>query len=354
MMWSCARVALLLVVWTATASCSKSPGAEMVSTHLPLPPKTASTGRAAHVVIISIDGLRPDALTTAPCRNLLALIRRGAHSPEAETIDRSLTLPSHSSMLTGLNGRHGITWNEDPGGATTHPTVFSIARQAGLSTAAMFSKPKFHYLLPPGSAHWIYGPRRSGPTTPAPATDCASPEGTKPESSPPPPAKREVSGQVEVVVSSPTASSAVSVAEAFSAEWSKHQYQLTFIHFGDPDGAGHGYGWMSPEYLSAVRNADQAVGIVIESIQKAGCADTTAIIVTSDHGGSGKVHFHPEIHRKAEDVTIPWICTGPGVPAGLTIDRTILTQDTAPTVLAFLGLKAPAGIDGRVVEELFK
>jgi hypothetical protein len=38
----------------------------------------------------------------------------------------------------------------------------------------------------------------------------------------------------------------------------------------------------------------------------------------------------------------------------LTIDRTILTQDTAPTVLAFLGLKAPAGIDGRVVEELFK
>jgi hypothetical protein len=42
------------------------------------------------------------------------------------------------------------------------------------------------------------------------------------------------------------------------------------------------------------------------------------------------------------------------VPEGLKIDRVIRTYDTAPTALNFLGLGAPAGIDGKAVEEVLR
>src|SRR5262249_60048171 len=35
---------------------------------------------------------------------------------------------------------------------------------------------------------------------------------------------------------------------------------LMFVHFSDPDEAGHARGWMSPEYLRAVRESDRCLG----------------------------------------------------------------------------------------------
>lgn len=55
-----------------------------------------------HVLIISIDGLRPDAIFQAPMPNLIALMQTSAYTLNAQTIFPSLTLPSHTSMLTGL------------------------------------------------------------------------------------------------------------------------------------------------------------------------------------------------------------------------------------------------------------
>src|SRR5690606_34556114 len=64
-------------------------------------PAEARTALTGHVVVISVDGLRPDAIEKFGAKNIQRLIREGSYSLEATTILPSKTLPSHTSMLTG-------------------------------------------------------------------------------------------------------------------------------------------------------------------------------------------------------------------------------------------------------------
>src|SRR4051812_34808613 len=67
-----------------------------------------------HAIIISIDGGRPDVLLRANMPSLRKLMETGCFSFWAQTIPMSITLPSHTSMLTGVSAeRHGVMWNSD-------------------------------------------------------------------------------------------------------------------------------------------------------------------------------------------------------------------------------------------------
>jgi arylsulfatase A-like enzyme len=74
----------------------------------------------------------------------------------------------------------------------------------------------------------------------------------------------------------------------------------------------------------------------------------TLIIVTADHGGHDQVHGS----RMAEDMTIPWVVSGPGVRQG-PLTSSIQTTDTAATAAWALGLPLPADWDGWPVFEAF-
>jgi arylsulfatase A-like enzyme len=111
---------------------------------------------------------------------------------------------------------------------------------------------------------------------------------------------------------------------------------------------------MGPEYLDGIRTVDKAIGSILAAIERNGGFERTALIVSADHGGSGRGHYRWMEPDRAENVTIPWICVAPGVPAGLKIDRVIHTTDTAPTALSLIGIGAPEGIDGRPVEEVLR
>src|SRR4051794_35241398 len=52
-------------------------------------------------LIISIDGLRPDVMLRADAPNLKSLYTTGSFSFWARTTPLSITLPSHTTMLTG-------------------------------------------------------------------------------------------------------------------------------------------------------------------------------------------------------------------------------------------------------------
>ena len=308
-----------------------------------------------HVVLISIDGLRPDAIEAAGASNLAELGKRGASCPAAETIRPSVTLPSHTSMLTGLDfGRHGVVWNNYRPGHLRHPSVFSRARRAGLSTAMYFSKDKFHFIADPKWVDRIYGP--PVPKTVPPLQDYTDPaylareeekERRAAQAPPRPPSRAPSKPRPEEL-----ATRAEALARIFAEEWPRRRYALAFVHLREPDEAGHRHGWMGPEYLDAVRAADRAVGEIVRTVEQAGLQDRTAILVTADHGGLGKKHFLRAEPDRSENVRIPWICLAPGVEPGLRIDRPVRTYDTAATVLAFLGVPAPEGIDGRPVREV--
>src|SRR5262245_49770519 len=89
----------------------------------------ADAGGGARVLLVSIDGLRPDALWAAPARNLLGLACRGAHAWEARTVTPSMTVPGHASMITGLTpASHGFTWDDARSGFIDAPTILGVAR----------------------------------------------------------------------------------------------------------------------------------------------------------------------------------------------------------------------------------
>jgi len=265
-----------------------------------------------NVVLVSIDGLRPDAITHFNALTLQRLIREGSSSMTARTIMPSTTLPSHTSMLTGEPpDDHGVLWNNVQTADRAHvdvATVFGVARQHGYRTAAFFSKAKFGALQQPGTLDYSQAPggwwgRWSSTRTVADVRTHLQTE--KPN--------------------------------------------LLFVHLSDPDRAGHSSGWMSAEYGRAVIDADVAVKNLMQAADTAYGAGSYSLLITADHGGHGYGHGSSD----PLDVTIPWIAWGRGVNAGVLNDR-IDTFDTAPTVLWLLGVDEPDAWDGDAVTDAFE
>jgi hypothetical protein len=266
-----------------------------------------SSADIEHVVIISMDGVRPDAIDEADTPNLDRLIARGAFSRHAQTIDPSYTLPSHTSMLSGvLPKQHGIVEALPCIGCrlTIGPTIFSVAHEAGLSTGMVFGKDKLNYIALPGTVDELFG------------QDAYDPE--------------ILDEAVKIIQESMT--------------------NILFIHFPDPDRVGHEYGWMSPNYLYAVTYVDNSIGRIVDALDSEGHLDTTLLIITSDHGG------HDFGHGLAcpEDMTVPWLAVGPGVPQGVTLNSHINTYDVAATAAHAFNLPIPERWDGRPVVEIFE
>ena len=274
---------------------------------------SAAPGHAAvtkHVVVISVDGLRPDAIWKFDARTLRRLMAEGSYTLRATTIDPSLTLPSHTSMLTGEEpSAHGIEFNRNEThdhGLVSVPTVFARARENGYQTAAFFSKGKFRHLLLPNSLD-----------------HAVAPEGNR-------------------------------HWNAGRTLWNMDRYldagnkpNLMFVHIGEPDYAGHVFSWMSWFYGRAVEKADRAVSHVLDSADGAFGEGNYAVVVTADHGGHGWHHGSAD----PQDVTIPWIAWGQGVKAGTVLPDGVRTMDTAATALWLLGLD-PLGV-GHPVQMAF-
>jgi predicted AlkP superfamily pyrophosphatase or phosphodiesterase len=274
-------------------------------------PAAPQTSVTRNVVLVSIDGLRPDAIARFKAPILTKLMNEGSYTLAASTILPSKTLPSHTSMLTGEPpDRHGILWNtafDDAPGTIEIPTIFSTARSNGYRTAAFFSKAKFSHLQVPGTLDYSQSPggwfgRWSAART---VTD-------------------------------------------IERHLACNRPNLLFVHLTDPDVAGHAHGWMSQNYGRGVLSADLAVGRLLAAADSAYGVGNYTIIVTADHGGNGNDHGS----NNPLDVTIPWIAWGRGVAPG-EIVSTVSTMDTASTVLFLLGLEKPSGWVGVPVRSAF-
>src|SRR5688572_16912170 len=147
-------LALALTLAGACAPATQSGSARAIRVAPPV------SGRVTnHVMIISIDGLRPDAIEQFRAPTLQRLMREGSYSRDAQTILPSTTLPSHTSMLTGVDvDVHGVTFNSDETanvGTLRVPTVFGLAHAAGLRTAAFFGKSKLQHLHLPHTLDYV-------------------------------------------------------------------------------------------------------------------------------------------------------------------------------------------------------
>jgi predicted AlkP superfamily pyrophosphatase or phosphodiesterase len=261
-----------------------------------------------HVLIISIDGLRPDVLLRADAPNIKRLYQNGSFTFWAQTVPVAITLPSHTSMLTGVPVEtHHITFNDER--ATTRPiypnakTIFEVAKEAGYTTAMVTGKSKFMALAKPNTIDWISAPE--DPKT----TDAT-------------------------------------VGENARAMIRDHKPQLMFLHFPGVDTTGHAKGWASPEQFTALEAIDAQLRTIFDTMAEAGLSDSTVIILSADHGGSGRSHGAGDVRS----LNIPWIAYGPGIRKNFdltSLRTTINTTDTFATACYLLGIPLPPDIQGK-------
>ena len=261
------------------------------------------------VVIISEDGMRPELIyqqqQKMPWHE--QLYHNGAYSWKARTIRTASTLPSHASMLSGVDvNLHGLTWNNwRPTKGFIHvPTIFNAAEERGMKTAAFVGKFKLRHILPAGSVGVFERP----------GYYCKK------------------------------------VSDEAARYLEKEKPVLTFVHFSDPDEAGHSAGWMSESQKHAALASDACLGTIYQALDRAGMLEDTLVIVSADHGG----HNHNHSGALASDREIPWIASGPRVRKGYHIHGTVSTMDTAATALMALGIQPLTKLAGKPVSEIFQ
>jgi Type I phosphodiesterase / nucleotide pyrophosphatase len=318
-----------LVGLMAFASCSRSPDPPVPdaaslrpgvaapkpaeSEARPVPVKLRPLVTIDRVLIISVDGLRPDLLLRAETPWLHRLLKSGSYTFWGETAPEAYTLPCHVSMLTGVpSEKHGVTWNNYIEESYPNvPTLFEVAKRAGLSTALAAGKMKFIVFLRPNTVDHHYIPRDE------PVTDRA------------------------------VATQAVHLLR-------EYRPRVLFVHLPGVDTTGHQSGWGSPEQITAIERADEAVGLVLGALAGLKLTDSTLVIVTADHGGAGKDHKAGDPRSRH----IPWIASGPGVRRDFDLtsrsERTIKIEDTFATACAFLGINPGEECVGRPILEMLE
>ena len=254
-------------------------------------------------VLFVIAGLRPDGLQRAETPHIDQLIARGAHTYAARTVMPSSTLPCHTSMFRGVAPeRHGITTNTWVPQVRPVPSLIDIVHAAGCKTAAFYNWEQLRDLSDPGALdRSIY------------LNNCYDPDGD---------------GEL------------ARVAADFLAPGCEG---FTFVYLGYTDVAGHESGWMSAPYLAAIGRADQAIGRILAVLD-----EQTLLVVTSDHGGHAQTHGT----EMDEDMTIPWIACGSGVPAGHALETPVSIIDNPPTIATALGVEPAKDWAGKVIGEV--
>jgi predicted AlkP superfamily pyrophosphatase or phosphodiesterase len=261
------------------------------------------------VLIVSFDGLRPDAITESKMTNVLSLMQAGAYTFGAQTIMPSTTLPSHSSMLVGTcPSKHIVRWNQyvPENGYAIGTDIFDLAHAAGMRTVMVVGKEKLRQVTEPASTDYF-----------------AFVDNTDKIDDP-------------------------YTIEQLAIQQIMKDFNLMFVHFPNGDIEGHDHGWMSRSQLRQYGQDDEAFGYILARLKSMGLYESTLIIVTADHGGHDTTHGTDML----EDMTIPWIISGLGIQSRQ-LTTQVHTTDTAATVAFALGLPIPPEWDGMPVYEAF-
>lgn len=244
---SLARLALVLVVLCLQACASPSLD-------------TAAERRQGPVILVSIDGFRPDYLDRGLTPNLSALAADGVRGTMRPSFP-SKTFPNHYTLVTGLRpDRHGIVANtmidpQMPGrtfrlgdaAEVTDPAwwdgatpLWVTAERAGLPTATMFW---------PGSEAAIGGVL---PTYWKPFDQSMSAQ-----------------ARVEQVLA-----------------WLDEPVRPAFLtlYFDEVDSHGHWSGPDSAELNAALERTDAAIGRLVAGLESRGLLAETDIVIVADHG----------------------------------------------------------------------
>jgi arylsulfatase A-like enzyme/Tfp pilus assembly protein PilF len=318
--------ALALLAAALLVSCKSRPAA----------PAPAPQLKPLNLVLITIDTLRADRLhcygnskIETPALDRLA--QTGVLFEDA-VAQVPLTPPSHASIFTGTYPTvHHV---RNTGGFTLPPssvTLAAILQQQGWDTAGFIgaSVLKKYFGFSQGFA--VYDDRMP-----------------KPEQSQ---EQREY----------PERRAAKVVDHAL--EWLNAQSGKPFfvwLHLYDPHEP-----YSPPEpfhekyrnnlYDGEVAYTDQQIGRFLDALEKKSPPERTLVVVLADHGESLGEHgeYSHGVFLYDSTLRIPFLMSGPGVPAGVRVKQQVRTIDVLPTILDLMGGKPPDACQGQSLVPAF-
>jgi hypothetical protein len=269
-----------------------------------------------HVIVVGFDGLSPDGLEKAITPTFDKIISEGSYSFHARAVLPTSSSSNWASMIMGAGPeQHGIisnSWEKNnfvlPAVVQSEdfifPTIFSLIDKQveNAEIGAIYHWDGFGRLFEKSAVDY------------------------------------DVIGKTED-----------ETAHLASQYIENKKPTFTFIHFDHIDGAGHEFGHGSKEYYKSVEKADKLLEQVFNAIKKAGIADETVVIISSDHGGVGLGHGGESL----AEIEIPFILWGKSVKKNHKINYPVYQYDNAATVAFALGLKTPIAWIGKPVKNAF-
>ena len=250
------------------------------------------------VILISIDGMRPDGLLSCNNPYLDELKKIASYTFDARTVYPSVTLPCHMSLFHSVPPeRHGTTTN------VYMPQVRPIN--------GLFEQLKTFRKISAMYYGW------------EPIRDVSRPLSLK-------------------------SAEFVSARYLDNTDDMLTDKALNFIKLAHPDfvflymvetdeKGGHDNGWMSDVYLEYIRRAIDNVKRVIEETN-----GEYTVIVTADHGGHDRSHGT----EMPEDMTIPMIFYGDAFTPGKELSG-VSILDIAPTIAKIMGIDPSEEWEGK-------
>lgn len=268
----------------------------------------AAASTADHVILVSIDGLAAYHLYNQELLlpNLRKLIDSGVWASGSETVFPSVTHPSHTTILTGVEPRrHGVLANwmvNRETGEEFHPTnvrrtevvrvptIFDAAKAKGLTTAAFFwpetkDDPAIDYNVPE-----VFTPERRADIG---AVDPRLMQEFRDAGIP-------IDSYFHWFGTERQGAGDAILTEAAAHVLKKYKPGLLALHILVTDQVQHRHG--PHHYLSqaALSMADYCVGILLNAVEEAGILERTAFVITSDHGFHSvysEVNIRPAFER---------------------------------------------------------
>ncbi len=131
----------------------------------------------------------------------------------------------------------------------------------------------------------------------------------------------------------------------------KKEPTMTFLYTVHIDHSGHDHKWLSPQYITAIEEADVEIGKLINKLKAENLYNDTHFILIADHGGIPTGHGGVSM----SEMQVPWAATGPQINKLGLVDYPNSNKNTSLVVANIFGLKdIPTSWSGVLPELILK